>query len=76
MERDTAFLTMELTSEMAEQFKIYPFFLEIEMLQGGIELLPNGIKKYTIEINDSYKAELIKEFCLKIISNSHNACKQ
>lgn len=71
-----ATLTMELTAEMVEQFKGFPFFLELEMLQGNCEQLHNGIKKYTIKIDDMDKAELMKEFCLKIISMSHNACKQ
>lgn len=71
MNDNTGYLTMEITREMEEMFKGFPFFLEIEMLQGEREPLPDGRIKYKIEIADTDKAELMKEFLLKMISKSH-----
>lgn len=63
-------LIMEVTPQMAIIFK-EEFNLEIEMMQGEKELLPNGNTRYTIRVFDDQKNEIIKEFCLKIISKSH-----
>lgn len=69
---DTATVEMTLTPEMEQTFKEY-FNLEIEMMQGITEHLPNGQTKFTIEVAPD-KAELIKEFMLKVISQSHKSC--
>lgn len=73
---EAAQLTMEITPVMEEIFKGAPFFLEIEMLQGERQSLTDGRTKYVIEITDIDKAELLKEFFLKTISLSHQACLQ
>jgi hypothetical protein len=64
-------LTMTITPDMEVIFKGDPFFLEIEMLQGEREVEPDGRIKYSITIKDNGKIELVKEFCLKLISMSH-----
>lgn len=68
---EQAFVTMELTPAMEKAFKEFPFFLEIEMLQGEKENLPNGRVRYSIEINNADKSDIMREFCLKMISLSH-----
>lgn len=66
-----ATLKMTITPEMEKQFKGYPYFLEIEMMQGDRKVLKDGRIKYWIEIDDEEKADLMKEFVLKMISKSH-----
>jgi hypothetical protein len=72
--KDTAKLTMTITPCMEKVMK-ETFNLEIEMLQGIKRNLKDGRIKYCIEIGDMQKAEMIKEFLLKFISDSHNACQ-
>ena len=71
---EPATLEMELTPEMEKCLKGEPFFLEIEMLQGEKQDLPDGRVRYTLIIQDQFKIDLIKEFVLKLISSSHDAC--
>lgn len=71
MSNEPAICTMELTPDMERLFKGEPYFLEIEMLQGEREVLEDGRVKYIIEVHDPQKQEIIKEFCLKMISKSH-----
>lgn len=66
-----ATLKMTITPEIEKQFKSYPYFLEIEMMQGDRKVLKDGRIKYRIEIDDEEKADLMKEFVLKMISKSH-----
>lgn len=62
-------LVMELTPEM--QKTLIPFFnIEVEVMQGIVEDLPNGSKKYTLQINDQQKGELIMSFCCHVIANT------
>lgn len=68
-------LEMTITKVMEAEFKGPPMFLELEMLQGESKNLPDGRIYYKIEIHDEFKAELMQEFCLKMISLSFNACK-
>jgi hypothetical protein len=71
---EPAILTMTLTPYMEQVIKD-TFNIEIEMLQGKRRNLKDGRVKYKIEIHDMQKAEMVKEFVLKFISGSHNACK-
>lgn len=64
---------MTITKEVESILKGDPFFLEIEMLQGERIEMTDGRLWYKIEIADSDKSELMREFVLKMISNSHNA---
>lgn len=70
MTQEYGLLTMELTPEMEKVVK-EQFNLEIEMMQGDKESLPGGMTKYTIKIYDDQKCEMVKEFVLKMISESH-----
>jgi hypothetical protein len=70
MTQEPATLEMTVTPTMEQQMKDAPFFLEIEILQGEREDLKDGRIRYKIEIHDMDKAELVKEFILKVISKS------
>ena len=61
---------MELTPWM-EKFVKEEFGLEIEMLQGDKENMPDGRVKYTFHI-EGEKADRIKEIMLQLISDSNN----
>jgi hypothetical protein len=69
MEDNSGTLTMELTDYMANLVK-ETFDLEIEMLQGTIEKLPDGRTKYVIEVGHE-KSELVLKFILMTISKSN-----
>lgn len=73
--KEPARLEMTITKVMEAEFKGPPMFLEVEMLQGFRNELPDGRIYYQIEIFDDFKAELMQEFCLKTISQSYNSCK-
>lgn len=62
-------LEMELTPYMAEIVE-RDFDLQIEFLQSTKEPLPDGRTRYFMTVKGE-KAELIKEFVLKLISMSH-----
>ena len=62
-------VTMEVNDEIADLIR-ETFNVEVEMLRGSIEKLPNGQTKYSFEVAGQ-KAEMIKEFILKVISKSH-----
>lgn len=65
-------LSMTVTPEMEANFKDFPFFLEIELLQADRKVLPDGRIEYSnVLIHDPEKADLMKEFVLKMISHSH-----
>jgi hypothetical protein len=66
-----ATITMELTTEFAKTIRDR-LNIEIEMLQGIIEPMPDGRTRYIITVTDPDKMELLREFALKLISNSHN----
>jgi hypothetical protein len=66
-------LEMTITPEIEQMFKGAPMFLEIEMLQAEKRRLPDGRTWYKLEIHDQVKADLMQEFCLKMISQSHKA---
>lgn len=68
-------LKMTISKEIEDLFKKEPFFLEIEMLQGNRKVLKNGMIKYSITISDPDKQIVIREFVLKIISQSHKQSK-
>lgn len=70
--KEPALLEMTITKLMEAEFKK---LLEIEMLQGLRNELPDGRIYYKIEIYDEFKAELMQEFCLKTISQSYKSCK-
>lgn len=65
-------VTMQITAYMERLLKEYPFFLEIEMLQGKSKNLPDGRIEYSIKIYDKEKSEILKDFILMMFSNSHN----
>lgn len=65
-------LNLEITMDMEQIFKD-ELNLEIEMMQGERTVLPNGMISYKLKIYDDKKSDMIKEFCLKVISKSHNA---
>ncbi len=71
MSKDIATVEMEITPYIEDLLKKEPFFLEIEMLQGTREVLNDGRIKYEIKIVDHTKQDIIKEFVLKMISQSH-----
>lgn len=75
MNSNLATLEMTISPDIEELFKKAPFFLEIEMLQGERNSLPDGRIGIKIEIHDEDKIEMVKEFMLKAISDSPNACK-
>lgn len=66
---------MVISTEMEDILKQPPFCLEMEMMSGERTVLNDGRIEYHIEINDPDKDEVIKEFMLKTISKSQNACK-
>lgn len=68
---DKAEVEMDVTPEM-EKLLIEIFNVEIEVMQGSIEKLPDGKNRIKFEVGGE-KAELIKEFILKGISKSHKA---
>jgi hypothetical protein len=70
---DPAELEMRITPEIENLMKGEPFFLEIEMLQGTRTELQDGRIEYKIQITDPAKKEMVVEFLLKMISNSHKA---
>lgn len=72
---EPALLEMTITKVMEAEFKGPPMFLELEMLQGEKKELPDGRIYYKIEIYDKDKAELMQEFCLKMISLSFKTCQ-
>ncbi len=59
-----------LTDDCAERLREL-FNCEIEMLQGEITKLPNGLTRYKFEVPEE-KCPLIEKFCLMVISNSQN----
>jgi hypothetical protein len=61
-------IEMSLTNRMAEMFKGKPFFLELEMMQGEIQDMGEGFTRYKLIITDNSKAEMLREFALKVIS--------
>jgi hypothetical protein len=61
---------MDLTDEMAKTIR-ENFNLEVEMLQGSQEKLADGRTRYIVEVRGE-KMEMVQEFILKLISNSHN----
>lgn len=63
-------LTMEVTASM-EKTIIEAFNLEIEVLQGMREPMLDGRTRFTITINDKQKSDIVREFILKLISQSH-----
>lgn len=63
---------MELSTEMAELLKDL-FDLELEMLEGTVESLPNNMKRITIQI-PGYKGQQIKDFFMRSIANTHQIC--
>lgn len=69
--KDYGLLTMEVTPTVEMKLK-EAFNLEVEILQGDREIMPDGRNKITIKIYDATKCEMVKEFCLKMISQSHN----
>jgi hypothetical protein len=69
---EVAKLDMTITPDMEEQMKGFPFFLEIEMLRADRTVVKDGRIEYSnVLIEDEQKAELVKEFVLKMISHSH-----
>lgn len=63
-------VTMTINPEMEYLFRD-TLNLDIEMMQGTREELPNGQVKYSFKIYDDQKNEMVKEFALKMISHSH-----
>jgi len=61
---------MELTDKMAAQLKEI-FDVEVEMLQGSVEKLPNGLSRYKFVVSKE-KGKLIQKFLLMVISKSHS----
>lgn len=70
IEGETANLNMEITSYVEQSMKGDPLYLELEMLQGKREGLPNGMIKYEITITHPLKQLLVREFVLIGISMS------
>lgn len=70
--KEPALLEMTITKVIEEEFKK---LLEIEMLQGIKNILPDGRIYYKVKIYDEFKAEMMLEFCLKTISQSDKICK-
>lgn len=73
--KEPALLEMTITKVMEAEFKGPPIFLEVEMLQGVRNELPDGRIYYKVKIYDEFKAEMMLEFCLKTISQSDKICK-
>jgi hypothetical protein len=72
MTENAANLNMVLTPDMEKMMKDFPWFLEIEMLEADRRVLSDGRIEYkNVVIADDEKAELLKEFVLKMISHSH-----
>lgn len=65
-------ITMELSTEMADLIKDL-FDLELEMLEGTVENLPNNMKRIVIQLPEN-KSQQIKEFFMKSIANTHQIC--
>lgn len=65
-----AFIELTVSDEM---FKIIreTFNIEIEILKGFSERLEDGRMFYKFQVKDQQKGEMLKEFCLKLISKSH-----
>jgi hypothetical protein len=70
-DENVATINMTISPFMEKEFSGFPFFLEIEMLQGNRKQLKDGRVKYKIQITDPEKILMVKEFCLKTISLSH-----
>lgn len=70
-------VTLEITATpyIENLLKGAPFFLEVEMLRAGRLEMPNGMIRYSVVVEDPAKIEIVKEFVLKLISDSLNACK-
>ncbi len=58
---------MELSEQMVEKLKEL-FDIEIEMLQGKIEKLENGLTRYTIKVSQE-KGELIGKLITHVMFN-------
>lgn len=67
---NTATLEMSIQPWLEERLKQFPYFLELEMLQGERKPMPYGFIYYKIEITDMYKIFIVREFVLKCISES------
>jgi len=61
-------LDMTISKDMEKMFMSDPFFLELEMLQGEKESLPDGRTRYKLTITCPIKSDLIKQFCLKVVA--------
>lgn len=66
-EGEPATVNMVLTPFMEGKMKEAPFFLEVEMLQGNREELPDGIVRYSITVADEGKVEILREFILRLV---------
>lgn len=62
---DKGKLTMDLTDKMTKTVK-ENFDIEIEMMQGEIEKLPDGRTRYTLEVNEE-KGKVIIQFILAVM---------
>lgn len=67
---NAAEITMTINPEMESLFRD-TLDLDIEMMKGVREELPNGQTRYTFKIHDPDKIGLAREFALKMISHSH-----
>lgn len=70
LDEEPAELTMEIDRE-TEQFLVDHFDLELEVLQGSREQLPDGRSRIRMLITDQQKAQLVFAFVVKLISQSH-----
>lgn len=66
-------VTMEVTPDM-EQIMKEEFNLELELLQAERKPHPDGSGRSILKfmITDQDKAEMLRDFVLKVISQSHN----
>lgn len=68
----TGTCTMELTPYMAERLRD-AFELELEMMRGTKELLPDGRTRYIFEITDEEKGRMIVDF-IRMLPNHTTIC--
>lgn len=63
---------MTLTPEAAGNLAELLDYLQIEILQGDVRKLKDGRTKYHLKIHDDQKAELIKEFLLRVMAKDYH----
>jgi len=68
---EIADVEMDVTPEM-EKLLIETFNIEIEVMQGTSEKLPDGRNRIKFKVGGE-KSDVIREFVLKTISKSHKA---